>query len=262
MQEIQQVEINNIETLHKEFISGNPFPYVVIDNFLDSTLALSLSHNFPAMENMDVFYKGLNERKGEHSNFDSLTPDFTLLKEKLNSPKLIRQIEEITGIKDLFTLDDRYGRGLHQGGNNSFLDTHIDYNLHPILKKQRQLNLIIFLNENWEKEWGGCLQFSNTNRTEVVASIIPKFNTAVIFICNSISYHGYDLIQCPPEVTRKSFYNYYFTEPGKHLIFHDTVFQTTGHDSWLRKVTIITKEFLKNAIKKSMYYFGLNKLLK
>ena len=193
MQEIQQVEINNIETLHKEFISGNPFPYVVIDNFLDSTLALSLSHNFPAMENMDVFYKGLNERKGEHSNFDSL---------------------------------------------------------------------IIFLNENWEKEWGGCLQFSNTNRTEVVASIIPKFNTAVIFICNSISYHGYDLIQCPPEVTRKSFYNYYFTEPGKHLIFHDTVFQTTGHDSWLRKVTIITKEFLKNAIKKSMYYFGLNKFLK
>lgn len=256
------INIANIEKLHGEFLAADPFPFVVIDDFLDPSLALALSGNFPTIENMDVTYHGLNERKGEHSNFETLSPDFKKLKEELNETAFIKQLEAITGFKDLFTIDDRYGRGLHQGGNNSFLDTHIDFNLHPLLKKQRRFNLIIFLSEEWEKEWGGSLQFSNTSRTEFVASITPKFNRAVIFICNSISYHGYNRIHCSAAVTRKSFYSYYFTAPEKQMIFHDTVFQSSANDSFLRKMAIVSKEFTKNAIKRMMYYSGLNKLLK
>jgi hypothetical protein len=250
------------KVLHEKFFSASPFPYVCIDDFLDPSLAKSLSENFPSLENMDVFYKGLNERKGEHSTFENLHENFRFLKEKLSTKNFVRQIEGITGFKDLHVIDDRYGCGLHQGGNNSFLDTHIDYNLHPILKKQRRLNLIIFLNEKWEKDWGGFLQFSDSSGTKCVTSIEPKFNRAIIFICNPISYHGYNRIQCPETITRKSFYLYFFSEPKKHLIFHDTVFTTKPQDSFLRKMRIITKEFLKNTIKRILYYAGLNKLLK
>lgn len=251
-----------IEELHQKFISAAPFPYICLDNFLDLSLAKSLSGNFPSLQNMDVFYKGLNERKGEHSSFENLHEDFASLRKKLSTKDFVQQIETITGFKDLHLIDDRYGCGLHQGGNNSFLDTHIDYNLHPILKKQRRLNLIIFLNEKWEKDWGGSLQFSDSSGTKCVTSIEPKFNRAVIFICNPISYHGYNRIQCPETVTRKSFYLYFFSEPEKHLIFHDTVFTIKPQDSFLRKTRIITKEFLKNTIKRILYYTGLNQLLK
>ncbi|HEV2830511.1 MAG TPA: 2OG-Fe(II) oxygenase [Hanamia sp.] len=251
-----------IEELHQKFISAAPFPYICLDNFLDLSLAKSLSDNFPSLQNMDVFYKGLNERKGEHSSFENLHEDFASLRKKLSTKDFVQQIETITGFKDLHLIDDRYGCGLHQGGNNSFLDTHIDYNLHPILKKQRRLNLIIFLNEKWEKDWGGFLQFSDSSGTKCVTSIEPKFNRAVIFICNPISYHGYNRIQCPETVTRKSFYLYFFSEPEKHLIFHDTVFTIKPQDSFLRKTRIITKEFLKNTIKRILYYTGLNQLLK
>lgn len=251
-----------IEELHQKFISAAPFPYICLDNFLDLSLAKSLSDNFPSLQNMDVFYKGLNERKGEHSSFENLHEDFTSLRKKLSTKDFVQRIETITGFKDLHLIDDRYGCGLHQGGNNSFLDTHIDYNLHPILKKQRRLNLIIFLNEKWEKDWGGFLQFSDSYGTKCVTSIEPKFNRAVIFICNPISYHGYNRIQCPETVTRKSFYLYFFSEPEKHLIFHDTVFTIKPQDSFLRKTRIITKEFLKNTIKRILYYTGLNQLLK
>ena len=251
-----------LEELHQKFISAAPFPYICLDNFLDLSLAKSLSDNFPSLQNMDVFYKGLNERKGEHSSFENLHEDFASLRKKLSTKDFVQQIETITGFKDLHLIDDRYGCGLHQGGNNSFLDTHIDYNLHPILKKQRRLNLIIFLNEKWEKDWGGFLQFSDSTGTKCVTSIEPKFNRAVIFICNPISYHGYNRIQCPETVTRKSFYLYFFSEPEKHLIFHDTVFTIKPQDSFLRKARIITKEFLKNTIKRILYYTGLNQLLK
>jgi Rps23 Pro-64 3,4-dihydroxylase Tpa1-like proline 4-hydroxylase len=253
---------HNMKELHKKFVSADPFPFVYIDNFLDPALAKSLSENFPSLKKMDIFYKGLNEQKGEHSSFENLHEDFTVLKKKLFTQTFVEQIENITGVKGLHLIDDRYGCGLHQGGNNSFLDPHIDYNLHPILKKQRRFNFLVFLNEEWEKDWGGSLQFFNSNGTESVASIEPKFNRAVIFICNPVSYHGYNLIQCPENVTRKSFYLYFFSEPQKHLIFHDTVFTTSPTDSFLRKTRIITKEFLKNTIKRTLYYTGLNKLLK
>lgn len=255
------IDTNEREALLQKFLNAEPFPYVVIDNFLEPEMAMALSKKFPAIESMDVNYKGLNERKGEHSNFDSLSEEFTCLKDMLNSSDFIKQVESITGFTGLFTIDDRYGRGLHQGGNNSFLDTHIDYNLHPLRKKQRRLNLIIFLHEAWEEAWGGCLQFSDKSLTPV-ASVVPRFNRAVIFVCNSISYHGYNRIECPDNVSRKSFYTYYFTEPEKNLIYHDTVFRASSKDTGLRRAMIVTKEFAKNTAKRMIYYLGLNRLLK
>lgn len=251
-----------LHELHEKFSSATPFSYICIDDFLDTSLAKSLSANFPLLNKMDVFYKGLNEQKGEHSSFENLHSDFTVLKKKLWSGSFIKKIEKITGFDGLHLIDDRYGVGLHQGGNKSFLDPHIDYNLHPILKKQRRFNFLIFLNEEWEKDWGGSLQFFNSNGTECVQSIEPKFNRAVIFVCNSVFFHGYNLINCPTSITRKSFYLYFFSEPEKSLLFHDTVFTPSPNDSFLRKTRILIKEFTKNTIKRILYYSGLNKLLK
>ena len=80
---------------------------------------------------------------------------FLQLKKFLFDRQFIKKIEEISQIKNLQVIDDRFGQGLHQGGDDSFLDIHIDYNLHPVKKKQRRLNLLIFLNERWPTEWGG-----------------------------------------------------------------------------------------------------------
>jgi hypothetical protein len=256
------IEEATLQELHLNFINGKPFPYLYIDDFLATSLAGSLSANFPSLSEMDILYEGLNENKGEHSNFETLHEDFTELKRILSSETFIKKIETISGINDLAVINDRYGSGLHQGGNGSFLDIHIDYNLHPLKKKQRRLNLIIFLNENWEKEWGGYLEFWNATGTECIAKIEPKFNRCVLFICSNISYHGYSQIRCPALVTRKSFYLYFFSNPEKKLFFHDTVFATSPRDNIYHKYRVKVKEFLKNNIKRFLYYSGLNKLLK
>jgi hypothetical protein len=254
--------LGNLQELHMNFLKTEPFPYIYLDDFLEPSFADSLSEHFPSLSEMDIIYEGLNEHKGEHSKFENIHQDFNRLKQILSTDSFRKAIETISGIDNLEIINDRYGSGLHQGGAGSFLDIHIDYNLHPFEKKQRRLNFIIFLNKNWQKEWGGYLEFWNSSGTECVASIEPRFNRCVLFISNNISYHGYSAIQCPVSVTRKSFYLYFFTKPEKRLLFHDTVFTPAPNDSLIRKYRIKAKELFKNTIKRILYYSGLNKFLK
>ncbi len=245
-----------------KFNHAKPFRFLVIDNALDNALAESLSENFPTLDTMSVKYKGINEMKSEHSNFALLHPDFSLTRDLLSSAEVISKIEKISNIHDLLCIHDRYGYGLHQGGRNSFLDIHVDYNLHPLEKKQRRLNFILFLNKEWKEEWGGALEFWNKDVTICEQSILPKFNRAVIFECNEYSFHGYSQINCPADITRKSLYHYYFSEPSKKLLFHDTIFRNTPKQNLSKKIIVTFKEAAKNLVKRVLFHLGLNKFLK
>jgi len=128
---LQEPQLN---LLHDAFITAVPFSYCYIDNFLEPSLALSLSRNFPPLTKMDTIYHGLNENKGEHANFETLHGDFKKLKASLFTKPVCEFVEKITGMPDVKQIDDRYGCGLHQGGPGSFLDVHIYYNLHPLKK--------------------------------------------------------------------------------------------------------------------------------
>lgn len=251
-----------INAWKQQFNNAVPFRFLVIDNFLDPAIAAQLSREFPALEKMDVNYKGINEKKSEHSNFETLHPVFRELRNRITHPAITGAIEKIAGIEALETIGDRYGYGLHQGGTNSFLDIHVDYNLHPLRKKQRRLNLIIFLNPEWRPEWGGALEFWNREVTACVQSISPVFNRCVLFESHDYSYHGYSKISCPEHISRKSFYLYYFSAPGQRLLFHDTIFRATPDEKAIKKPVVYIKELVKNFIKRILYHTGLNRLMK
>ena len=251
-----------IANLQSNFAAGQPYRHVLIDDFLDPFFARKLSENFPSLEQMKTKYNGINEKKAEHSDFTKLSHEFSTLKQILFDKEVLKLVEKITGIQGLQTIDDRFGFGLHQGGSGSFLDIHIDYNLHPLQKKQRRVNLLIFLNEEWRENWGGLLQLWNADVTKCVTSILPVFNRCVLFECSSIAYHGYNTIHCPPSLTRKSFYTYFFSDPEGEVNFHDTVFKPLPHESRLKKIIVTGKEGLKNGIKRALYKTGLMKFLK
>jgi len=124
------------------------------------------------------------------------------------------------------------------------------------------LNLILFLNEAWQVDWGGYLELWNASGTECVTRIAPTFNRCVLFLCDEHSYHGYSVIQCPEGITRKSFYLYFFTEVTEKLFYHDTVFSHLASSNPSRRYAVFAKEFFKNQIKRALYYSGLNRLLK
>lgn len=90
--------------------------------------------------------------------------------------------------------------------------------------------MIVYLNQKWEKDWGGQIQFHQDPRslTDEVVSIEPIFNRAVIFETNNHSWHGFPPINLPEaqqHISRKSFALYYYTQSRTATIEpHSTIY--------------------------------------
>ena len=250
------------ESFRELFNSNTPIRHVVIDNFLENRFGLNIHEHFPSLSAMKTHYHGLNEQKSEDSNFEKLDSCFSLLHEALSSELFLKWIQECTGIDHCAVVNDRLGYGLHQGGNNSFLDIHIDYNIHPIQKLYRKLNLILFFNPEWETNWGGHLELWDSEVKNCIQSITPIFNRCVIFECSDVSYHGYSRIAVPDDITRKSYYQYYFIPVPAAINYHDTVFKARPKESFFKKLATPVKELAKNSAKRILLKTGMKKFLK
>ena len=244
------------------FQNNKPIRHVVIDGFLSNQYAENFMRHFPSLENMNKHYHGINERKAETSDFGKMHEVIQKLPDYLSSIEFINWLQNLTGIESLVSIHDRLGYGLHQGGNNSFLDIHIDYNIHPVKKLQRKLNFILFFNPYWKKEWGGQLELWDNKVENCIQSIDPIFNRCVIFECSEVSYHGYNLMKVPENTTRKSYYQYFFIPTERGLVYHDTIFKSRPNDGTSKRLLTSMKEFTKNTVKRVLYYTGLERYLK
>jgi len=148
--------------------------------------------------------------------------------------------------------------GVHQGGNGSYLDVHIDFNIHVERDIHRRANLLIFLNKNWKEEYGGHCELWNKDVTKLEQAYLPSFNRCVIFETSEISYHGYKKISVPEGETRKSFYSYFYTKLREGAApYHDTVFKARPEEGMIKKVKTDVKETLKNTAKQILKKAGV-----
>lgn len=248
----------NLEKLHSQFEQARPYKHVIIENFLNPDFADHLYRNFPGMDKMSRKYAGLNENKAEGAGFELFDPAFSELRAELNKPEFYKALSTITGIPDLYSVEDALGMGVHQGADGSYLDIHIDFNIHYERNIHRRTNLLIFLNKNWQESYGGALELWNENVTKLEKSYLPLFNRCVIFETSEISYHGYGKISVPEGETRKSFYAYYYTDLRENAAsYHDTVFKARPEEGAVKKIKTDVKETLKNTVKRVMKKAGI-----
>lgn len=100
------------------------------------------------------------------------------------------------------------GGGLHEIHPGGLLKMHIDFNRHPS-GLVRCLNLLIYLNLEWQPAWGGALELQNGKFHK---QIQPTGGTVVIFETTPESWHGHPHpLQCPQGITRRSLALYYYT---------------------------------------------------
>jgi Rps23 Pro-64 3,4-dihydroxylase Tpa1-like proline 4-hydroxylase len=251
-------EENNIIALSKEFQSALPYKHIKIDNFLSPEFAATIENNFPGLDKMSRNYQGLNENKSEGAGFENFHPSFSELKAALNTPEFYKALSKITGIESLYSVDDALGMGVHQGSNGSFLDIHIDFNIHYDRNIHRRVNLLIFMNKDWKEEYGGLLELWNKDVSKLEKSYLPAYNRCVIFETSEISYHGYGKISVPEGIHRKSFYGYYYTDLREGAAgYHDTVFKARPEEGLIKKVKTDVKETLKNNIKRVFKKAGI-----
>ncbi len=248
----------NLAALKKRFDEAQPYRHLVIENFLKPEVAEALHANFPPMDELSIHYQGLNENKSEGSDFTKFHPAFAELRQFVGSPELSKALEKITGIKGLFTTEDNLGSGVHQGKNGSYLDVHIDFNIHHKRDLHRRMNLLIFLNKDWKDEYGGKAEMWNEDVSKMYQAYTPGYNVCVMFETSEISYHGYGKITVPEGMTRKSFYTYYYTPIGNYKgRYHDTVFKARPEEGALKKIKTDVKETLKNNIKYTLKKLGI-----
>lgn len=201
------------ESLHAQYVAALPFPHICIDNFLDRKIldtVLDDVESIPAPP--EDSYDRAQERLKFSYNPDTL-PEFTrTLFHTFNARPFIAFLEKLTGISAL--LPDPYflGGGIHQVRNGGHLDIHADFNYHPMLKVERRINVLIYLNEGWQTDFGGQFEIWDTEMTQRMKSFDPIFNRCVIFNTTSDSYHGNPIpVAHPGGKPRLSIALYYYT---------------------------------------------------
>ena len=112
---------------------------------------------------------------------------------------------------------------------------HADFRVHDRLHLHRRMNVIVYLNEDWRDEYGGCLELWDRDMKAKRTSVLPIFNRCVIFNTDADSYHGHpDPLTCPPEVFRRSLALYYYTASQaiyKEVAAKGTVYHARPQDN-------------------------------
>jgi hypothetical protein len=201
------------EQYRDSYMAAEPFPHVVIDDFLPVEVCEQVLAEFPNRHAIDwlKFDKDHSKKlatKGA-GQFGAATRDLLL---QFTGPACLQFLETLTGITGL--IPDPYfeGGGLHQIERGGYLKIHTDFNFHTRLKLDRRINLIVYLNKNWRDEYNGHLELWDRHMTRCVRKVLPLYNRCVVFNTTDWSFHGHpEKLACPPEMTRKSIALYYYS---------------------------------------------------
>lgn len=202
----------------------DPFNYWILDNFLDVEDARQLSKEFIDYDNPTeeiIHYQGWIAEKKTCNKWDRFPPLTYKVFTNLLSVDFISKLSDITGVTPLYPDIGLHGGGWHMHGQSGRLAVHLDYSIHPKLDLQRKLNLILYLEEDYDPAWGGSLQFWSHDEKKKkpkykVREVEPIFNRAVLFDTTQNSWHGFpEPIHPPAGKMRKSFAVYYMTDITK-----------------------------------------------
>lgn len=217
----------------EKYRTANPFPHICFDNFLDAGVTHAVSEAFPQPDSIDWVVRDneQNLKKYQHDEAKLPTRVREMLRE-LNSRQFILFVETLTGIDNLIPDPYFIGGGAHLVGRGGFLKVHSDFNWHHKLQAHRRVNVLLYLNEDWQDEWGGALEFWNKDLTEASAAYLPVFNRLVVFSTNEDSNHGHPQpLLCPAGVYRRALNLYYYTSRRDESEMHEphwTMYKTAA----------------------------------
>ena len=200
------------------FAAAQPFPHLVIDDFLDPAVLQRVIAEFPTVPPA-LRIENRNQQGKLSFPLADISSGFirNLLVELMQEP-MLRFIESITGLRHL--IPDPYfaGAGLHETKPDGRLMVHADFNLSKDMRVQRRLNLILYLNRDWQDSYGGHLELWDRKAQSCVAKVLPVFGRAVIFQTDLDCFHGHPHpLTCPADRTRRSLAMYYYTAPEQGI---------------------------------------------
>ncbi|HEV7920240.1 MAG TPA: 2OG-Fe(II) oxygenase [Thermoanaerobaculia bacterium] len=217
--------------LAPRYAAAEPFPHIVMDGLFEDAALDAVLRDFPtadAMRSWLNFDSPREKKLGFWHERSAVSDAIRRFLDAMNGFEMVLFLEQLTGIEGL--IPDPYfaGGGLHQTEPGGYLKIHSDFNVHPKLKLDRRLNMLIYLNRDWREEWGGHLELWDGDLRACRERVLPLFNRTVVFSTTDRSYHGHPHpLLSPPGVTRKSVSLYYYTAgrpEAERSAPHDTIF--------------------------------------
>jgi len=259
---------NNYDDLRKSYINEDPFPNIELKNFFKEEFLNKVLNEFPDLsQKKSENYNNKNEIKFANNDYNNFSPNIKSLFDYLNSEEFILFLQHLTSIKEKL-IADKYlnGGGLHEIKRGGLLKIHTDFNRHPSMELDRRLNVLIYLNKEWEESYGGHLQLWDKDMKNCKKKYLPTFNSMVVFGTTDFSNHGHpDPLTCPNDRSRKSIATYYYSNgrPEEEIINRQLKNRTNFKDrEGFNNETNKNRESFKNFFRKFDFYQNLKKIEK
>jgi hypothetical protein len=204
------------------FRSADPFPHAVLDGLLTATSADVAS--FP-----DADWEGWTKLGDTYQHNKRACDDITRIPEpmasligQLSTPAFLKVLEEITGIEKLVPDPYLTGGGLHLSGPGGVLAPHTDFHHYRTLDLFRRINVLVYLNDDWEFADGGCLTLYDGDKA--VETVVPTFGRTVIFRTDDQSVHGFPTPVAEGKWRRSVALYYYTASPAAEFSGDETTY--------------------------------------
>ena len=218
--QLKKISIKCAHKIIAKKIFLEPYKHLVVDNFLPIDLAEKCLSSFPNIN--DSIWEHEHDNDIEVKSRTTWTSEFDIpdniidAVKILNGAHLLRAFSEVFNIQKL--LPDAYynGGGLNIMQKGGLLGVHVDGNYHDASGLNRRLNVLLYLNSKWNKDWGGELGLYDRDGKSLIKKIAPIFNRLVVFDTNDYSFHGIPTpLNCPSDESRKSIILYYYTKESR-----------------------------------------------
>ena len=228
--------------LARRYRENAPYPHICFEDFLSFETATAIAREFPGRDaDAWIHYQHRNENKLGLTKRHLFPPLLGELTDELNSPSFLAWLSELTSIPGLIADPSLEGGGLHRSARGGFLNVHADFTMHHYHKNwRRRVNLILYLNERWQPDWGGTVELWDKEVQHCVVRIPPLLNYALIFNTDEDSYHGFpEPLRCPETRSRNSLALYYYTvENNPKVSARSTNYRSRPGDSMAKAAAI------------------------
>jgi len=209
--------------------AGEPYNHICIDNFLPVPVLERVRSDLESIAEVE---SALSFDRAQERLKSSYIPERLPLYTKnlfyaFNSRPFLLFLEKMTGIPGLIPDPYYVGAGIHKTSTGGHLDIHADFNHHKHMNLERRLNVLIYLNPDWQEDWGGSFEIWDKQMTKKEASFVPIYNRMVCFSTGSDTFHGNpEPVNHPGGESRMSIALYYYTATwGPERKSHTTLFK-------------------------------------
>lgn len=209
--------INKKLSAHRNQLELEPFPHIVIDDFLPKEVFEQISYT---ILNNEKNFKDVKSIYNTPLEFGKKTYNDTNLNRNLKIPIEImggdifkKIIKSFFGKANIISLTDIENYGgyspFHVMHNKGFLGSHIDHS-RSIHGDFHVANSIFYASPKWSINDGGETILFNHNGLVIKKLILPKPNRLIIFLHTAETFHGVNTISDSSKNKRYTYYMDYY----------------------------------------------------